>query len=496
MRYLWILLGVLLVLAGSACDKSDDDGGGGSGGGGGPGPTPLSIVTMTLPVATQGTAFSTTLQATGGTPPYQWGLLSGTLPTGTSIGLTTGTLSGTPTSSGVFSFTVQCQDSASPLVQAIRAFNWTVNPSGGGGPTGTFGNLTQHPAHLWPYGLAAADFNGDTLPDLAVANFQVNVSPGNGAFSILTNTGGNFSAPLVYQQPSSISVREIATGDLNGDSKPDVVVASYGNNYIQVYLNNGAGGLTAQSTVSVIGPSSVSIGDMTADGIPDVIVGSDWSSSLSRVLVAVNNGAGVLTPAPAVTLTGMAGPVFAKACFLNGPFFPGVVVMGQSSSTLYAMEQTTGNPTWLTTPVANSLGAGGNPTDMAVADFDSDGKIDVAVVNGLSSSTVTLMRGLGTANFSSIGTLTAGNSSRGIVAADFDADGKPDLAVTNAGSNTVTVFLNSSGWVFQTGVSYGAGNTPSKIVCADFDGDSFLDLAFINDPGAMTAGMVSVLYGQ
>lgn len=72
--------------------------------------TPPVITTTSLPDATQGVAYSQTLSATGGRPPYSWSLTAGSLPTGLSLNSSTGVISGTPTATGTSSFTVKVTD--------------------------------------------------------------------------------------------------------------------------------------------------------------------------------------------------------------------------------------------------------------------------------------------------------------------------------------------------------------------------------------------------
>ena len=72
-------------------------------------PVPVQITTTSLPTDQTGTAYSATLAATGGTSPYTWSILSGSLPTG--LSLSAGSISGTPTVAGTSNFTVQAQDS-------------------------------------------------------------------------------------------------------------------------------------------------------------------------------------------------------------------------------------------------------------------------------------------------------------------------------------------------------------------------------------------------
>jgi Putative Ig domain len=79
---------------------------------------PLVITSSALPAVTAGAAYSQTLQASGGTLPYAWSITSGKLPSGLTLALSTGTISGTPTTSGPFSFTTTVTDSSNPAQTA------------------------------------------------------------------------------------------------------------------------------------------------------------------------------------------------------------------------------------------------------------------------------------------------------------------------------------------------------------------------------------------
>jgi hypothetical protein len=75
-------------------------------------PSPVSITSSSLASGTQQQAYSATLTATGGTTPYSWTLFSGAFPTGLTLGAASGVISGTPSQSGTFSFTIQVKDSS------------------------------------------------------------------------------------------------------------------------------------------------------------------------------------------------------------------------------------------------------------------------------------------------------------------------------------------------------------------------------------------------
>jgi hypothetical protein len=125
-----------------------------------------------------------------------------------------------------------------------------------------------------------------------------------------------------------------------------------------------------------------------------------------------------------------------------------------------------------------------------VADFNRDGKADIATANDFTNISVLLSNGNGT--FQAPVTYGAGSAPYGIVQGDFNGDGKADLAVANHDSNNVSVLLGNGDGTFHTAVNYAVGTGPRALALADFNGDSKLDLVTANDAQAN----VSVLLGN
>src|SRR5690606_9978263 len=92
---------------------------------------PLAITTASLPSATQGVAYSATIATTGGAVPVTFAVTSGALPPGLSLGAVTGTVSGTPTSGGSYTFTVRATDSGASPQAATQSYTVTVAAAAG-----------------------------------------------------------------------------------------------------------------------------------------------------------------------------------------------------------------------------------------------------------------------------------------------------------------------------------------------------------------------------
>ncbi|WP_374089793.1 N,N-dimethylformamidase beta subunit family domain-containing protein [Methylomicrobium lacus] len=92
----------------------------------------LAVTTTSLPGGAVGLAYSASLAASGGTPPYTWSLTSGTLPNGLSLNPGTGAITGTPTTAGTSNFTVQVTDSAVPAVSVTKPLSITITTGSGG----------------------------------------------------------------------------------------------------------------------------------------------------------------------------------------------------------------------------------------------------------------------------------------------------------------------------------------------------------------------------
>ena len=91
-----------------------------------PAPAPLQISTSSLPSGQVQVSYSVTLAGTGGTSPYSWSVVTGSLPPGLTLGSSTGAIAGTPTASGQYSFTVQATDSAAQPQSVTKALSISI----------------------------------------------------------------------------------------------------------------------------------------------------------------------------------------------------------------------------------------------------------------------------------------------------------------------------------------------------------------------------------
>lgn len=133
-----------------------------------------------------------------------------------------------------------------------------------------------------------------------------------------------------------------------------------------------------------------------------------------------------------------------------------------------------------------------NPEVMTTADFNNDGKLDIAAINNTSNN-VSVLLGIGTGSFLTAVNYTVGSGPSSVVADDFNNDNHIDLAVSNYNSNNITILLGSNTGTFSTYGFWPVGARPISIIVADFNNDGKPDLATTNIH--VSSNNVSVLLG-
>ena len=139
---------------------------------------------------------------------------------------------------------------------------------------------------------------------------------------------------------------------------------------------------------------------------------------------------------------------------------------------------------------ATNFPVGTNPLSLAIADFNSDGKLDIAVANvGTASNNVSILLGTGTGSFGPAGSVVAGIAPRSVAIGDFNSDGKSDLAVANAQSEDVSILLGDGTGSFGPATNFDIGTQPIFVAIGDFNSDGKPDIVTAND----RLGTVSIL---
>src|SRR5256885_1819824 len=263
----------------------------------------------------------------------------------------------------------------SMLVAAIVIF-WSTLPTPALADTVSFVARRDYEAGQSPVSVVVGDFNGDGVPDLAVANeLDLNLSGGT-VEVLLGKDDGTFQAARTVVAARARRT-SIVVGDFNGDGVPDLAVANGrtpftgGPGNIEVLLGNGDGTFQDPLTVATGGrPVSLAPGDFNGDGKPDLAV-ADFDSN--TVLVLLGNGDGTFQ-APRTFTTG-ARPSSVAAGDFNGD---GALDLAVANEDNFSVSVLLGNGDG-TFQVPSTFTTGARPQSVAVGDFDRDGTLDLAV---------------------------------------------------------------------------------------------------------------------
>lgn len=380
---------------------------------------------------------------------------------------------------GTFAAPVAYAVGTSPMALATGDFNGDGKPDlvvGNGGSNsisvligrgdGTFSSAVNYPALGSAQSVAVGDFNRDGRPDIVVGtSVRVGFFAGRG--------DGTFAARTDW--PAGGSARAVVAGDFNRDGKLDVAVANDLTSTVSVLSGNGDGTFAgpAQFAVGGSGPVSIVAADLDSDGALDLVTTNQNSNNAS---VLRGRGDGTFA-SPLVYATGSVPRAVVAADF-NGDGQPDLATANQGLNNVSIL-LSTGTCSLTCGQFAPAVRYSGrlHANAFAVADFNGDGKLDVAVAT---SGGIRIMLGRGDGTFSLGGNFFAGTTSSSMAVGDFNRDGKVDLAVANsyAGDPSVSVLFGNGDGTFAAPVYYRVGGAPTSIVTGDFNGDGKLDLAF------------------
>ena len=339
-----------------------------------------------------------------------------------------------------------------------------------------------------PFMAAAADLDLDGLADLAVSSEvsdDVTVLLGQAGGGLAPEAGSPFGAG---DRPSAVAV-----ADFNGDDLRDLAFADFDGNTVTVLLRQPGGGYVeeAGSPIAVgMRPPWVSAADFNGDGRPDLAVLNQNSNTVTILLRQPRGGFAEEAGSP---IESPGGPFQAAVADFNDDGRRDLAITGQSTADVRILLRQPGGS--FAEEAGSPIAVGPNPLGIVAPDLNGDGRPDLAVANSASDTVSILLRQPGGGFAEEAGSpVPAGDTPYGVVSADFNRDRRPDLAVSNEDANTVTVLLRSPGGGFAEGLNspVPTGRHPLRLAAADVNGDGRTDLATPNYEAATATVLLNV----
>ncbi|MEW6207725.1 MAG: HYR domain-containing protein [Acidobacteriota bacterium] len=296
-----------------------------------------------------------------------------------------------------------------------------------------------------PYSITVADFNRDGKPDIATADIFSEVTSvllGDGTGGFAHTTGSPFSITDIH--PTAVTA-----GDWNEDGNPDIAISStfFGTSRVAIMLGDGTGGFAAASGSPVEltfgwNPIDIAMSDFNLDGNADIVTANLFGFNVAALLGDGNAGFTVIG-SPAVSTQAIRTVQVGDFNLDGNPDVSVTASRGFVGETGHLIVMLGDGQGQFTEAPNSPYPTGDDPFDQAVADFNLDGNPDIAVLNDANNVKLLLGDGTGRFNPPANSLLTVGDFPNAITSGDFNLDGRPDLAVGTFIQNLAVILLNN-----------------------------------------------------
>jgi Flp pilus assembly secretin CpaC len=371
------------------------------------------------------------------------------------------------------------------------------------GPTNSILPSTSYNVGHGPIALTAADFRNVGQLDIAVVNEidnSLTILVNQGAGTFLASTGSPIPLGTTTGRTVPAIAPSIASAILTTSGFHDLLVTDPVTDTVEVLLSNGDDTFTPPSRIPVgRQPSAIVTGDFNADGNQDFAVTNFTDNTFSLFL---GNGQGAFTEAsgsPFALPSPAAGPIAMTAADFDSDGHLDLAIVNQTTSDvsiLLGNVDSKGNPTFTQATSGQGgspIAVGKSPVAIATGDLNNDSHPDLVVVNQ-ADNTVSVLLGNGNGTFTAAtnSPLATGQAPTAVTISDFNADGNLDIAVTDPQTDSVSVFLGVGQGLFAPAFELPVGSNPSALLSAALSGASLPDVAVADDPSGAT-GQVTVI---